>query len=145
MPITTVLDWLVKSFTDGAPAPERKRFVASAWRIVVAVHILWAWGLLGATSGFATAEDIDDKIAQALAPHLEKLEKINIALSKTVEDQRKTLIREATVNIRDAQRACMAAQPNTPERDRLSLEVDLIQQEYIALTGREYPISIRCE
>ena len=145
MPIRAALDWIITAFSAEAAGPEGKKVRDSIWRILIVVHICWAWGFLGPESGFATADDVKKQISTDLAPIVSKLETISDELNKTVTAQRTTLIRESIVRIRENQQACMAVKPDTIERERLSLQVDLALQEYQALTGREYPIQQRCE
>lgn len=112
-----ILNLITEGF--GIPKGGRSVLIRLAWVAFVTVHILWVCGWLawmGITSPFARASDF------------ETLQK-NAALSATIAVQRE---------IRDEYTArCSTSDPNVS--DKLDRYIDVLQAEYLKLTGKYYP------
>src|SRR5688572_29825373 len=115
MPVSVALAWAVRLFNEGLTVAESKKFAAALWRVFLFTSVLWAAGMLGASSGFATSAEIDRRIAAAMGPVLQQLEEINEKLTLNDENQRKLLMAAVSDKIRDLQKICMSTRPDTIE------------------------------
>lgn len=128
----------LKAFLDLILPPstraERRKAALAVFHIGVLAFVLWGMGWLGVIGypGLARANDVDDKIEQAVKPINQKLD----ALAQVTQQIR---IDQVAARIRDLQMAYCA----TTDHDvanRLALEIETSQLEYRRLTGDRYPV-----
>lgn len=143
--MNATIEWIVRAFSEGLSAEERRKFAAVLWRLTTLCCFLWIFGLLGSSSGFATKSDADAKIAEALRPIAEDIRKMRQELERSNDQQRRLLIEAVITRIRDLQKVCMATQPDTPARSRMVIMLDDAQIEYKTLAGERYPLNPQCE
>lgn len=129
----------------GDLTPEERKVMSGAlakvgWRGMLAFHILWACGWLasiGIGSGFAKADETDDKIARAVEPiRTEQAEQraMITSLTEVVADQIVSTI-AGEIRLLYAKRC---VEPTFQERDRLQVEIDKKQREYRKYRQRNY-------
>jgi hypothetical protein len=126
---------------DATPE-ERARTYRFVFRIVVAVHILWACGLfapLGLT-GFAWGHDVDKKIEDAVTPIYAQLGDISTQLAKSEAVQKRILAASIASQIRDLNRARCATTDHETRR-RMEVDIEDAEQEYRMLMGERYPLT----
>ena len=142
--MNAVMDWTVRLFTAGLTDEERKKFVAALWRMAIFMHVLWAWGFLGAESGFARAKDVPEGLQRQLDTIISQLERSN-------ENQRRMLQEDIAQRIRDLYEVCESTPPKSAQRRRIISEIEVAQIEYEELTrnggrrGSRYSTTLKCE
>lgn len=127
--------------TDATPE-ERSRVLRLMFRIVVAVHILWACGLLApmGLDGFVFADDVDPKIQSALEPVRSQLGAIQAQLDKGEAIQKRILSGQLAAQFRDLNKLkCSTTDEHS--KMRMERELDEAQAEYRTLTGERYPLT----
>lgn len=141
--MTRILEWVVRLFAGELTADERRKFARLIWDMVLAAHVATYWGgavLLG-TATPMTAAAVDDRIAKALQPVLRKLDEIAAQLERSNENQRRLLTEALILKIRDLQKQCLAATPESALRARLAREIISAQYDYRLLEGEFYPMN----
>lgn len=135
-----------------ATIEDKRRFFRILFRVAIAVHILWACGVLQQFGlfGFAWASDVEKKIEAVTKAiekdHTELLIPVNKRLdelSKSVEDNqalvKKLLVVQLSGQIRDLNRLrCSTSDPAT--RARFEADIEEAQASYRVLTGDRYPL-----
>lgn len=109
------------------------------WMFVI-VHIMWACGILPGTTGFAFANDVDDKIAQAVTPLHAQIRGIERTVESIRQEQRAARIAVLEVALFDVRRSqCTAiANRNAEAVAFYARKMDETKTEYHVATGREY-------
>lgn len=131
---------LLATIGDASPE-ERARLARIAFRIVVAVHIAWACGLLApmGLTGFVFAQDVDSKIQSAVEPIRAQLGAITTQLATQEAIQKRILAGQLAAQARDLHRLkCATTDDYT--RARMERDIEDAQQEYRTLTGERYPL-----
>lgn len=137
--------WIKHIIPPKSSAPGEDVF---AWRVVVAIAVtllftallgfaLWSTGWLLGLSGFAYADDVEEKIEQAIEPINTKLS----AIDKSVTIQSgylEQLVKSdfATRIDREIRARCSAT--TREEKARIKSAIDTYQQGYEAVAGDKY-------
>jgi hypothetical protein len=136
-----VKDFFNAFMVDATPE-ERAHMLRLGFRIVVAVHIAWACGLLAplGMNGFVFAGEVDDKIQAAVEPIRAELGDVSEKVARTEEISKRILIGQIAAQLRDLNRLKCST---TDEHVRMRMERDIEEgeQEYKALTGERYPLA----
>jgi hypothetical protein len=129
-------------FPEGNPE-ERARTLRVIFRVVVAVHLLYAWNLLSPVgfTGFAKANEIDEKIAAAVTPVQAQLKTITVQLEMQDEVLRSIRVDQLSTKLRELKRTlCLTGTADQQISERLQADIEKAQLEYYRLTGGRYPI-----
>lgn len=141
-----IVEWVVRLFAGELTKEEGHKFARLIWDLVLAAHVIATWGgvyLLGTRP--VTAEAVDNRIALALKPVLEKLNDIAVQLERSNDNQRRLLTEALILKIRDLQKQCMASPPESQLRTRLVREIVSAQYDYRLLEGDFYPLNPQCD
>ena len=132
---------ILDSMTVDASPEDRARTYRLFFRIIVAVHIVWACGLLApiGLTGFVFATEVDDKIQSAVEPIRSELGNITRKLEASEQIQRRILTGQLAAQLRDLHRLkCSTGDDHV--RMRMDRDIEDAQQEYRALVGEWYPL-----
>lgn len=132
---------LIWAAVGDASPEERARMIRIAFRIVVAVHIVWACGFLAPVglTGFVFAQDVDSKIQSAVEPIRAQLGQITTQLAKQEDIQRRILMSQLAAQLRDLNRLRCSTSDATM-RARMERDIEEAEQEYKVLSGERYPL-----
>lgn len=132
---------ILDSMTSDASPEERARTYRLFFRIVVAVHILWACGLLApiGVQGFVFASEVDDKIQSAVEPIRAELGQVAQKVARTEEISKRILVGQIAAQLRDLNRLRCTTSDHEVRR-RMERDIEEGEQEYITLTGERYPL-----
>lgn len=129
--------WLTFGLTD----EQAKGAATVGWRALIVLHIAYACGWLayiGLGSGFALADEVDQKIASALEPVVtEQREQRTVleTLSRQLTDQ---LANSVASEIRYLVGKRCKEREGSEERERLQREIDRKQIEYESYRKQRY-------
>jgi hypothetical protein len=133
---------ILDSLTADASPEERARTYRLFFRVVVAVHIIWACWFLApiGVQGFVFAGEVDDKIQSAVEPIRNELGQVAAKVARTEEISKRILIGQLASQLRDLNRLRCTT---TDEHVRMRMERDIEEgeQEYKQLTGERYPLA----
>ena len=140
---------LMLAAVGDATVEEKARLARIAFRIVVAVHIIWVCGWLAplGLSGAVFAEDIDPMVQAAVEPVRSELgkvakrvESVEGKLDYTNELVVEVLIGNLANQLRDLNRLrCTTSDEHV--RMRMERDIEDGQQKYKDLTGERYPLA----
>jgi hypothetical protein len=109
-------------------------------------HIAWACGFLPGVSGFAYANELDEKIDGKLQPIYGQLGAITTQLAESREAQKEAqkvqariLQSQLSAQLRDLHRLKCSTQDDHV-RMRMERDIEEVQQEYRELSGERYPL-----
>lgn len=137
-----MMENLVKLFwlTDEAPGPHTLfcwRLVVSMFMTLILVFVVFAFGGLWKLGGFALADDIDTKVAEAIKPVNDRLTTIE-AEQGTQSGYLKHLVKsdlERLIN-REVLARCQAT--DSVAKQRIKDHIDAYQKDYEEVFGHEY-------
>lgn len=114
------------------------------WRLVVSAFItsgvlfaVWAMGGLWGTQGFAYADDIETKIAQAVQPVTARLTVIENEQT-TQSGYLKRLVKSDLERLIDREILARCNATTSAEKRRIKSAIDAYQQDYSDVFGDEY-------
>ena len=138
---------MLAAIGDATPE-ERARIVRIAFRIVVAIHILWVCGMLSPIgfAGAVFADDVDGRVQMAIEPVRAELGKVatqvqslDEKVTATNELVTEVLIGNLANQLRDLNRLrCTTA--DDVVRARMEKDIEDGERKYIRLTGARYPL-----
>jgi hypothetical protein len=120
---------------------DRARTYRVLFRVIVAVHVLFAWNLFSpfGLHGFAVADEVDEKIKQAVQPVQTQLVAITGQLEMQDAVLRSIRTDQISTKIRDLVRTACESKSDAV-RERMQSEIERAELEYVKLTGGRYPI-----
>lgn len=140
-------DVLYAAVGDASPE-DRARLIRIAFRILVAVHILWACGALAplGLDGFVFANDVSPKVQEQVEPIRSEVGKlrsevgdVKSQLSRVEDQNRRILMSQIASEIRDLYRLkCTTRDDHI--RQRMERSLDDRQEEYRKLAKERYPL-----
>ena len=132
---------LASLMVDASPE-DRSRTYRLFFRVVVAVHIAWACGLLAplGMNGFVFAGEVDDKIQAAVEPIRAELGQVAAKVARTEEISKRILIGQIAAQLRDLNRLRCTTSDHEVRR-RMERDIEEGEQEYKALTGERNPLA----
>ncbi len=114
------------------------------WRLVVSafitsgvIFVVWAMGGLWGTQGFAFADDVEAKIAQAVEPVTARLTVIE-SEQTTQSGYLRRLVRSDLERLIDRELLARCNATTSAEKQRIKSAIDAYQQDYEAVFGDEY-------
>ncbi len=114
------------------------------WRLVVSAFItsgvlfvVWATGSLYGTQGFAFADDVQTKIAQAVQPVTARLTTIENEQT-TQSGYLKRLVKSDLERLIDRELLARCKATKSAEKQRIKSAIDAYQREYKDVFGDEY-------
>lgn len=133
-------EFMLAAIGDASPE-EKARLARIGFRIIVAVHIAWACGLLAPMGlvGFVVADEVDTKVQAAVEPIRAQLGQITTQLSKQEAIQQRILMSQLAAQLRDLNRLRCSTSDQTM-RTRMERDIEDAEQEYKALSGERYPL-----
>ena len=131
---------LASLMVDASPE-DRSRTYRLFFRVVVAVHIAWACGLLAPMGmhGFVFAGEVDDKIQSAVEPIRAELGQVSEKVARTEAISKRILVGQIASQLRDLNRL-RCSTTDHDMRSRMEKDIEEGEQEYKALTGERYPL-----
>ena len=132
---------LASLMVDASPE-DRSRTYRLFFRVVVAVHIAWACGLLAplGMNGFVFAGEVDDKIQAAVEPIRAELGNVSEKVARTEAISKRILVGQIASQLRDLNRL-RCSTTDHDMRSRMEKDIEEGEQEYKALTGERYPLA----
>lgn len=140
-------DLISMIFGEASPE-ERARILRIAYRIAVLGSLLWAFGTFApiGITGFARADDVDDKITSALEPVAKQVAGVATVQAQQGEILKQMRIDQLGAKLRELHHTCcVTPRADDISHERLNIEIEATQREYRALTGERYPLPERCE
>ena len=114
------------------------------WRLVISAFIttgvifaVWAMGGLYGTQGFAYADDVETKIAQAIKPVTSRLTDIETAQT-TQSGYLKRLVKSDLERLIDREILARCNASTSAEKQRIKSAIDAYQQDYNDVFDNEY-------
>lgn len=114
------------------------------WRLVVSAFItsgvifaVWAMGGMWGTQGFAYADDVEAKIAQAVQPVTSRLTDIE-SEQTTQSGYLKRLVKSDLERLIDRELLARCSATTSAEKQRIKDAVDAYQRDYKGVFGDEY-------
>ncbi len=133
---------------DSSPG-EKLHAARVGFRLGVLVFAIWGVGLLSPVglSGFAKANEVDEKIQAAIDPINEQLAEIKakelssikIKLEDSERIQKRILAAQISSQLRDLNRL-RCSTGDVAVRSRMEQDIEDAEQEYRGLTGERYPL-----
>lgn len=133
---------------DSSPG-EKLHAARVGFRLGVLVFVVWGAGFLAplGLSGFAKANEVDQKIKAAVDPIYEQLEAIKSRELKEINNkletgermQKRILATQISAQLRDLNRMRCSTSDNTL-RSRMEQDIEEAELEYKGLTGERYPL-----
>lgn len=115
------------------------------WRLTIAlaiamfmVHIAWACGLMPNASGFARADEVDEKISAAVDTLYKEIGKVAKQQADTDEVVKDIRAEQIATRLREL-RAVLCNATDHEDTQRLSTDIETAQRAYKKLTGERYP------
>lgn len=115
------------------------------WRLTIAlaiamfmVHIAWACGLMPNASGFARADEVDEKISAAVDTLYKEIGKVAKQQADTDEVVKDIRAEQIATRLREL-RAVLCNATDHEDTQRLSTDIEAAQRAYKKLTGERYP------
>lgn len=133
-----VKDALIELFPPDVPRLLRWRLAVSAAIAMTGVHILWACGLMPNASGFARADDVDEKISAAVDTIYKEIGKVAKQQADTDEVVKDIRAEQIATRLREL-RAVLCNATDHEDTQRLSTDIETAQRAYKKLTGERYP------
>lgn len=134
-----VRDALIELFPPDVPRLVRWRLAISLAIAMFMVHIAWACGLMPNASGFARADDVDEKISAAVDTLYKEIGKVAKQQSDTDEVVKEIRAEQIATRLRELKTMlCNAA--NHTDSARLNTDIEVAQRQYKRITGERYPV-----
>lgn len=133
-----VKDALIELFPPDVPRLVRWRLAVSAAIALFMVHIAWACGLMPNASGFARADDVDEKISAAVDTIYKEIGKVAKQQADTDEVVKDIRAEQIATRLREL-RAVLCNATDHEDTQRLSTDIETAQRAYKKLTGERYP------
>lgn len=134
-----VKEALLELFPPDVPRLVRWRLMVSFVCALMLGHLMLACGFVPGFDGFAMADEVDDKIDQAMAPVRAQLGQITSQIA--AQDDTITAIRldQIAARLRELQQQrCAATDHDVIEA--IDFDIESRQREYRALAGERYPL-----
>ncbi len=123
---------------------EPSTWTVALWRLVVSlfmtcsiVFVIWSFGYLFSLGGFAFADDVDIKIAQALTPVTARLNGIE-TVQTTQSGYLKRLVKSDLERLIDREILARCNATTSAEKQRIKSAIDAYQEDYSDVFGDEY-------
>lgn len=133
-----VRDALIELFPPDVPRLVRWRLAVSLAIALFMVHIAWACGLMPNASGFARADDVDEKISAAVDTLYKEIGKVAKQQSDTDEVVKEIRAEQIATRLREL-RAVLCNAKDHEDTERLQTDIEVAQRQYRQLTGERYP------
>jgi len=133
-----VRDALIELFPPDVPRLVRWRLAVSLAIALFMVHIAWACGLMPNASGFARADDVDEKISAAVDTIYKEIGKVAKQQADTDEVVKDIRAEQIATRLREL-RAVLCNATDHEDTQRLSTDIETAQRAYKKLTGERYP------
>ena len=134
-----VKDALIELFPPDVPRLVRWRLAVSLALAMFCIHIAWACGLMPNASGFARADDVDEKISAAVDTLYKEIGKVAKQQSDTDEVVKEIRAEQIATRLRELKTMlCNAA--NHTDSARLNTDIEVAQRQYKRITGERYPV-----
>lgn len=134
-----VKDVLIELFPPDVPRLVRWRLMISFTCAVFLFHIAWACGFVPGVPGFALADDVDQKIDQAMQPVRAQLGQITTQIASQDDILKSIRLDQLAARIRDLQQQrCEAKDRHVKES--IDEEIDRQQRQYRVLAGERCPL-----
>lgn len=113
------------------------RLVVSSFLSLAVLFVVWAMGGLYGTQGFAYADDVDAKIAQAVKPVTDRLDGIETEQT-TQSGYLKQLVRSDLERLIDREILARCNATTSAEKQRIKSAIDAYQKDYDDVFDHEY-------
>jgi len=133
-----VRDALIELFPPDVPRLVRWRLAVSLALAMFCIHIAWACGLMPNASGFARADDVDEKISAAVDTIYKEIGKVAKQQADTDEVVKDIRAEQIATRLREL-RAVLCNATDHEDTQRLSTDIETAQRAYKKLTGERYP------
>lgn len=133
-----VRDALIELFPPDVPRLVRWRLAVSLALAMFCIHIAWACGLMPNASGFARADDVDEKISAAVDTLYKEIGKVAKQQADTDEVVKDIRAEQIATRLREL-RAVLCNATDHEDTQRLSTDIETAQRAYKKLTGERYP------
>lgn len=133
-----VRDALIELFPPDVPRLVRWRLAVSLAIAMFCIHIAWACGLMPNASGFARADEVDEKISAAVDTIYKEIGKVAQQQSDTDEVVKEIRAEQIATRIREL-RLILCNAKDHEDTERLQTDLETAQRQYRQLTGERYP------
>lgn len=137
---------VLKAIVFDSTAVEKAKLSRVAFRFFLTISILWIVGAFSTIGfrGMARAEDVDEKIQQAVQSSTVPLAKQLQAVITTQNDQAETLrqirMDQLSQKLREFQRLWCNPKLDLEARVRIEQEIETSQRQYKTLAGERYSL-----
>lgn len=138
-----VKDALIELFPPDVPRLVRWRLAVSLALAMFCIHIAWACGLMPNASGFARADDVDEKISAAVDTLYKEIGKVAKQQADTDDVVKEIRAEQIATRLREL-RAVLCNAANHTDSARLNTDIEVAQRQYKRITGERYPVP-ECE